>query len=71
MPVFEFECLACGENFDELVRSSSQEVVCSKCSSKKIRKKMSVFGFSGGGKIKTSSSGHSCSSCSGGNCGSC
>ncbi|OGV58574.1 MAG: hypothetical protein A2X49_00535 [Lentisphaerae bacterium GWF2_52_8] len=71
MPIYEFECLSCGREFDELVRNAGQAVECCKCSSKKIRKKMSVFGFSGGGRTKTSDSGHSCSSCSGGNCGSC
>lgn len=45
MPIFEFECHACGKPFEELVRSSSaiDGVVCPVCGSPKIKKKLSTF----------------------------
>lgn len=44
MPLYEFECQECKENFEKLVRIvGAQEVVCPKCGSVKTRKKISVF----------------------------
>ena len=45
MPLFEFTCTACGRNFEELVRSSSQVtlVTCPVCQSDQVKKKVSTF----------------------------
>ncbi|MCC7161306.1 MAG: zinc ribbon domain-containing protein [Anaerolineae bacterium] len=44
MPLYEFECQDCKENFDKLVRLvGAQDVVCPKCGSAKTEKKLSVF----------------------------
>lgn len=45
MPIFEFVCTQCGENFEELVRSASStdEVICPKCQSQQVKKKISTF----------------------------
>lgn len=59
MPIFEFDCQACHEPFDELVRNSEaiKEVICPKCGSKKVKKKLSTFASSikGGGAASVSS----------------
>jgi putative FmdB family regulatory protein len=47
MPVYEYQCLECGEKFDKLVRSrnSSPEIECPKCGGRKVEKRLSAFGL--------------------------
>jgi putative FmdB family regulatory protein len=71
MPIFEFVCGGCGNEFEELVMSRSAEVVCPKCSSKDVNKLMSVCAVKSGDKFVSSSSGDGCGGCSSKNCGSC
>ncbi|MFZ5997145.1 MAG: FmdB family zinc ribbon protein [Nitrospirota bacterium] len=66
MPIYEYKCTRCGQEFEKLV-FGNQKVTCIKCASEHIEKKFSVFGMSG--VEKSSSSG--CSSCSSGSCSSC
>jgi putative FmdB family regulatory protein len=69
MPIFEYRCEACGEEFEKLVMGS-RKVKCPACGSKKITKKFSVFGMSGVEKpFAGSSSG--CTSCAKSTCSSC
>ncbi|TAL22310.1 MAG: zinc ribbon domain-containing protein [Nitrospirae bacterium] len=69
MPIYEYKCNKCGEDFEKLV-FGSQAVRCPKCSSSEIKKKMSSFGMSGVDKpFAGSSSG--CTSCSKPSCTSC
>jgi len=72
MPIFEYECQECEEEFEKLVFSSNAafEILCPKCSSKNIKKKFSIFGMSGVGK-NSGSSGSSCGSCSSSSCSTC
>jgi len=54
MPIYEYECTACGEKF-ELRRSmsdSDSEIKCPRCGAEKPRRVLSMFG--------TTSSGGSC-----------
>jgi len=46
MPVYEYQCKACGETFDLFVRSATQrtEPACPKCGSTKVEKAVSLFG---------------------------
>ena len=77
MPIYEFECCDCSEQFEKLVFRSDEQVTCPKCSSAGVRKQMSVCGFKSGGEKGSASSrmgsasGHSCSSCGGGSCSTC
>ncbi len=65
MPIFEFLCEQCEKPFEELVRSSStvDGVVCPKCGSPQIKRKISTFAskISGGSTFSLSSSASSCS----------
>ncbi|NDY42929.1 zinc ribbon domain-containing protein [Dissulfurirhabdus thermomarina] len=74
MPIYEFECAACGECFEELVLGGRSDVKCPKCASPEVRKKLSAFAFKSGatfvGTGKTPGGG-GCSGCSSSNCGSC
>ncbi|MGE4357102.1 MAG: zinc ribbon domain-containing protein [Candidatus Omnitrophota bacterium] len=62
MPLYEYECLDCGEKFTLLVRNSEEEksIICQKCKSKNIKKLFSVFS-AGREERQSSSSGPSCS----------
>jgi putative FmdB family regulatory protein len=56
MPLYEYECKDCGENYEELVRTlNADSPPCPQCHSTKTEKKMSVFG----GRSSTSSCGTS------------
>lgn len=55
MPIYEFECKECGENFEELVSPSQDDIKCPKCGSDKVEKLFSPF----------SSSSNSCGTTSG------
>ena len=50
MPLYEYTCTDCEQDFEELVSSSSSPVKCPNCQSEKVEKKFSTFpssGFSG------------------------
>ncbi len=60
MPIYEYVCMECESHFEELVRSSGQEVSCPDCESAKVVKQFSVFAahgtaaqpsFGGGGRL--------------------
>ena len=72
MPIYEFTCKKCGEEFEELVSSGGGDVVeCPKCSATAVERRMSAFAFKSGGKFTPSSGGSGCSSCSSSSCSSC
>ncbi|HEU5170289.1 MAG TPA: zinc ribbon domain-containing protein [Gemmatimonadales bacterium] len=41
MPIYTYQCSACGTEFDQLVRNGTV-VVCSKCQSRKLERKISL-----------------------------
>jgi putative FmdB family regulatory protein len=44
MPIYEYQCLACEADFEELVRSSeAAEIQCPRCKSQKVSRRLSVF----------------------------
>ncbi|QJB55463.1 zinc ribbon domain-containing protein [Pseudodesulfovibrio sp. zrk46] len=80
MPIFEYNCKACGEEFEELVFDRDECPPCPKCGSEDTGKLMSaVRSRIGGGApdmggeaaapAPAASSG--CAGCSGGDCSSC
>jgi putative FmdB family regulatory protein len=70
MPIFEYICEKCGNEFEELVFDRQAPVNCPGCGSKKPRKKFSVFAHKSDSGF-TSSSGSSCSGCTTSNCSGC
>ena len=71
MPIYEYRCEACDDDFETLV-FGSQDVTCPKCGGP-VHKLMSCCSFkSAGGDFKTSAgSKSSCGSCSSTSCASC
>jgi putative FmdB family regulatory protein len=62
MPLYEYRCKECGEEFEELMRSQdAQNPPCPACGSPATEKKMSLFG----GSVHGTGSGGGCSSSSG------
>jgi putative FmdB family regulatory protein len=64
MPIYEFQCAECNSPFEELVRSAEavNAVVCPKCGSGEVRKKVSMFAsrISGGSTTSFSSAASDC-----------
>ena len=68
MPIFEFNCGKCRENFEMLFRSRDEQVVvvCPKCGSRHAKRQMSAFA----GKVgNTAAGGAGCGSCAATHCG--
>jgi len=59
MPIYEFKCAKCGQEFEKIFFSSDKEeaVPCPECKSKKTRKMLSAFagGKSGCGSCASTS----------------
>ncbi|MCP4689468.1 MAG: zinc ribbon domain-containing protein [Desulfobacterales bacterium] len=48
MPIYEYQCKACGHNFEKLMFKGDKEAVeCANCSSKRVEKLMSAGSFMG------------------------
>lgn len=45
MPIYEYRCRSCDQEFEHLVRSveSTEKVVCPECNSRKVERRLSVF----------------------------
>ena len=48
MPLYEYRCQQCGEEFERFVRSflAAGEVTCPACGSRQVERLISVFGLS-------------------------
>lgn len=62
MPLYEFECLTCHDEFEELVRNAeaAKEVTCPNCGQRKVKKKLSAFAAKVSGGASASFSGPAC-----------
>jgi putative FmdB family regulatory protein len=47
MPMYEYECMNCGLNFEQLVFNHDEKVVCRSCESTKVEQQLSVFAVVG------------------------
>lgn len=56
MPIFEFQCLDCGLNFEKLVFKPSQsaDLSCPQCGSRKLEDKISTFSSASSSKAGAS-----------------
>ncbi|MBE6440756.1 MAG: zinc ribbon domain-containing protein [Desulfovibrio desulfuricans] len=75
MPIYEYNCNKCGQDFEELVFDEALPA-CPHCGSSDTRKLMSCCarhkgGADGGDSAPAASSGGGCAGCSGGHCATC
>ena len=68
MPIFNYKCSDCGEEFEVLAKQNDDKMKCTSCSGKNVKRVYSSFDFN----LKGPVSGQSCSmgGCSDGRCGS-
>jgi putative FmdB family regulatory protein len=61
VPIYEYQCMECGEKFEKFVRSmnSPLKIECPKCGGRKVEKRLSVFGVQSSG----SASDFTCPTC--------
>jgi putative FmdB family regulatory protein len=71
MPIYEFVCRKCNNDFEELVFKQDEKVPCPSCGSEKVERRMSVCAFSGGGRFRSTASSDGCGSCSKASCSGC
>ena len=72
MPIFEYHCPKCDQDFEKIVFNDKTKVQCPKCKSSKVSKKVSAFSFKSGSKfVAASSKAGGCSGCSSHHCGTC
>lgn len=62
MPIYEYYCKDCGDDFERFVRSmfSKDTITCPECGSEHVNKAFSVFGTSGGSSGGAISSAAAC-----------
>jgi len=70
MPLYEYSCEDCKTEFEELVAVGTERVPCPTCGGMNVRRRVSVCGFSVGGRMTTTAGG-SCSGCSATSCSTC
>jgi putative FmdB family regulatory protein len=70
MPIYEYQCGQCQNEFEKLVLNTSEKIACPKCKSKKVHRVMSAFAFSVGGKFRSTAT-SSCSGCAATSCSTC
>jgi putative FmdB family regulatory protein len=49
MPLFEFECLECADQFERLLRTADASVECPSCGKTNVRRLISLCGVSSDG----------------------
>jgi len=53
MPLFEYRCQDCGEQFETVVFDRRRQVTCKKCHSARVEKMISVFAVAGGSRSES------------------
>ena len=76
MPIYEFRCRGCGDEFELLLRRDETAIKCPECSSADVVRKFSAFAVKSGASrndlsMSSSGGGSSCAGCSGGHCSTC
>ena len=73
MPIFEYVCDACGNEFEKIVFRGDDAITCPQCEASNVTRQVSAFAFkSGSGRFVSSSAKSSCGSCSSsGGCSGC
>jgi putative FmdB family regulatory protein len=54
MPIYEYRCLGCGQQFEKLILPQSPAVVCPACSSESVERLISSFAVNSESKREAS-----------------
>ena len=46
MPLYEYKCLGCGHQFELLLLSASETVICPRCAAESVERLLSMFAVS-------------------------
>ena len=71
MPIYEFECTKCHNEFEELVLGANSSVHCPACKSGEVKKLMSRAAFKCNGTFVSTASSDGCSGCTAHTCSGC
>jgi putative FmdB family regulatory protein len=71
MPIFEYHCQSCQDDFEQIVFNPKNRVRCPRCQGSKVRKKPSAFSFKSGSKFVAASNSGGCGGCSSHHCSTC
>ena len=63
MPIFEYQCASCGNEFETLVRASAPAPGCPQCSGTRLHKKLSAFAAFTGSTSAQASLPAACGNC--------
>lgn len=68
MPIYEYCCLKCKKEFEELILNKEEEIKCPACGSKELERRFSTFATQG---LERNVGSRSCSSCHATSCKTC
>ncbi|MFH1350885.1 MAG: zinc ribbon domain-containing protein [Pseudomonadota bacterium] len=71
MPIYEYRCSKCKDEFECLVLGSDGDISCPGCHGKKVKRLMSACSFKSSGTTSSPSSSSGCTTCSSKNCSTC
>lgn len=71
MPIYEYICRSCGEEFEYLVMGRDDRATCPKCEGKEVQRMVSAASFKSSGGFRSSRGGDGCGSCSASSCAGC
>jgi putative FmdB family regulatory protein len=66
MPLYEYRCAACSQDFERYVASAAARVACPACASGDVKRKLSLFAFKSEGGVVPSAMPPGGSCCGGG-----
>jgi putative FmdB family regulatory protein len=73
MPIYEYICLDCGNQFDALrtMSAADEPISCQQCNSEHTSRMLSVFYAQSGGKAVAGGNTLNCTACSSKSCSTC
>ncbi|MGD8228665.1 MAG: zinc ribbon domain-containing protein [Desulfobacteraceae bacterium] len=71
MPIYEYKCTKCNEEFECLVFRSDESVSCPECNDDCVERLMSACSFKSSGNYSSSAGSASCTGCASKNCSTC
>lgn len=68
MPIYEYRCKQCDQEFEKYVPGAATAVACPSCASAEVMRKLSVFGLKTAGAVHSAAPMSSGGGCCGGGC---